>query len=380
MSVEAAIVFTGGGTGGHIYPGLAVAAELRKTFRGRLVWLGSKKDSDRRAVEAAGLEFVAIPSGKLRRELSLENLVDVFRVVAGYFAARRALRQIRPMLVFSKGGYVSVPPCRAAADLGIPVFTHESDLTPGLATRLNAARADKVLVAWERTREAFPATVRPRVEVVGNPMRKAILEGDAGRGRALLRVPEGLPVVLAMGGSQGARQINRLILGALSELGGRVFVVHQTGEARAGSDDGRGAATDAGADGPPSPSSYRALPFIGEELPDIMAAADIVVSRAGAGALQEAAALGKPLILVPLAGSGTRGDQVDNAGLFEEAGAARVLLGETANSATLAATILAWLADPKAAREAGKAAAALVRTDSAARVARLILDRIGETP
>ena len=380
MREAEAIVFTGGGTGGHIYPGLAVAAELRKTYGGRLVWLGSKKDSDRRAVEAAGLEFIALPSGKLRRELSLENLVDVFRVLAGYFAARRALREIRPRLLFSKGGYVSVPPCRAAFDLGIPVFTHESDLTPGLATRLNSSKAERVLVAWERTREAFPASIRPRVEAVGNPMRGAILEGKPARGRALLGLPDGLPLILAMGGSQGARQINRMVLGALPALEGRAFVVHQTGEARAGTDEGRGVEA-SGAKGAPIPTAgYRAFPFIGEELPDILAAADIVVTRAGAGALQEAAALGKPLILVPLAGSGTRGDQVDNAGLFEEAGAAKVLLGETANPASLAASILAWLEEPGAARAAGEAAASLVRHDSAARVARLILDRIGERP
>ncbi|MBP7096701.1 MAG: glycosyltransferase, partial [Spirochaetia bacterium] len=142
------VVFTGGGTGGHVYPGLAVAARLREAWDGRLVWIGSGKEVERRAVEAAGIEFLSVPSGKLRRELNFRNLADAFRVLAGYFASRRLLKRLRPALVFSKGGYVSVPPCAAAASLGIPVFTHESDATPGLATRLNARKAERIFVAY----------------------------------------------------------------------------------------------------------------------------------------------------------------------------------------------------------------------------------------
>jgi len=365
------IALTGGGTGGHIYPGLAVVTELRKTFDGRIVWLGSKKDADRRAVEASGVEFLALPSGKLRRRLSLENVADAFRVVAGYFAARRALSEIKPSLLFSKGGYVSVPPCRAAADLGIPVFTHESDLSPGLATRLNAARAEKILVAWKETREALPLPVRDRVEVVGNPMRATLLEGEASRGRALLGVPPGLPVLLALGGSQGAQQVNRLVIRTLPALRGRVFVVHQTGDASP--DDPRFNAAGRAADS----ENYRAIPFIRDELPDILAAADIIVTRAGAGALQEAAALAKPMILVPLAGPETRGDQVDNARYFESHGAAKVLVGTDVEPTALAEIVLEWLSHPGDARAAGNAAAELVDTGAASRVARLILERIG---
>ena len=359
------IAFTGGGSGGHIYPGLAVITELKKSFSGRLVWLGSKKDSDRRAVEEAGVEYLALPSGKLRRELSLENLVDVFRVLGGYFAAKKALRDLKPALLFSKGGYVSVPPCRAASDLGIPVFTHESDLSPGLATRLNAARAEKIFVAWEETREALPSSLRGRVEAVGNPMRSAIWEGKAERGRALLGLPQGMPLMLVMGGSQGARQVNELVRAALPSLEGKIFIVHQTGEGAEEKTESR------------PTGNYRAMPYIRDELSDIMAAADIVVTRAGAGVLQEASALGKALVLVPLAGSGTRGDQVDNARHFETRGAAKVLLGETATSAALVAAVLAYLDDPQAARKAGEAARSLVRSDSAAEIARRILERIG---
>jgi len=364
---ESCLAFTGGGTAGHINPGLAVIAELRGEFKGRIVWLGSTKEADRRLVEAAGVEYVAVPSGKLRRELSLENLADAFRVVAGYATSKRVLAGLRPALLFSKGGYVSVPPCRAAADLGIPVFTHESDLTPGLATRLNADRAERILLAYEATRESLAPRLRDRALVVGNPLRPSMFAGDATRGRKALGLPEGLPLVLVMGGSQGARQINELVAAVLPALLERACVVHQTGEANAAP------ATRVLA----RSERYRALPYIRDELPDLMAASSILVSRAGASSIWEAGALGKPLVLVPLAGAATRGDQVDNARLFEKAGAAKVLLGAGATPEALLAALGAWLDDPAAAAAAGAAARALAPSDAAARIARLILDRTG---
>jgi UDP-N-acetylglucosamine--N-acetylmuramyl-(pentapeptide) pyrophosphoryl-undecaprenol N-acetylglucosamine transferase len=394
----AAIAFTGGGSGGHIYPGLAVIESLRRDFGGRIVWIGGTKESDRRAVEAAGVEYVAIPSGKLRRQLSLENVADAFRVLAGYATSKRVLASLRPALLFSKGGYVSVPPCRAAASLGIPVFTHESDLTPGLATRLNARRAERVLVAYEETRAAFPEGLRDRVIVTGNPLRAAMLAGDAGRGRRLLGVPEDLPVLLVLGGSQGARQVNGLVAAALPALTRRAFVAHQTGEAGAFMalpDASEALPTASEAQTSESPAGITAIPahaganpsigagryrtwtFIHDELPDLMAAATIVVTRAGAGALWEGAALGKPLILVPLAGTATRGDQVDNARYFEARGAAKVLLGDGATPETLVSAVEAWLDDPGAAVTAGAAAKAIARSDAAGTIARLILERTG---
>jgi UDP-N-acetylglucosamine--N-acetylmuramyl-(pentapeptide) pyrophosphoryl-undecaprenol N-acetylglucosamine transferase len=361
------IAFTGGGTGGHVYPGLAVIECLRaRGFSGRIEWIGSKKESDRRVVEAAGIEFIAVPSGKLRRELSPRNAVDAFRVLAGYAASRKALKDLAPALLFSKGGYVSVPPCAAAASLGIPYFTHESDLTPGLATRLNARRADRVLLSYEETRIRLPAAARARAVVAGNPIRESIRRGDSGRGRALLGVPEGLPVVFFLGGSQGARQINHLVAEALPRLTEAAFVVHQTGEAS-------------------SPSSqdsprYKAFAYIGDEMPDLLAAADLVVGRAGAGTLWECAALAKSMILVPLCGAGTRGDQVDNATLFERSGAAVSLIGEAATSDRLVEEALALLRDDSRRRAAGEAARALAGGDAALAIADLILRTIGEAP
>ncbi len=368
------IVFTGGGTGGHVYPGLAVIGALRELgFDGRIAWLGSKKESDRRAVEEAGLEYLALPSGKLRREASLENLADAFRVLAGYAAARRELKRLKPALLFSKGGYVSVPPCAAAASLGIPYITHESDLTPGLATRLNARRALRVLLSYEETRALLPAAARERALAAGNPVRASIRGGDRARGRAILGVPEGLPVIFFLGGSQGARQVNELVEAALPRLVESAFVVHQAG---AGSAAGTAAADAAAAAG--ATPRYKRYDYIREEMPDLLAAADLVVGRSGAGTLWECAALAKPMLLVPLCGAGTRGDQVDNAALFARSGAAISLVGPEATPGRVAEEALGLLADPARLAAMGAAAHALAGRDAASEIAGLILRTIGE--
>ena len=373
MGDRRVIAFTGGGTGGHIYPGLAVIESLRKDFDGRIIWIGSKKESDRKTVEAAGVEYFAIPSGKLRRDFSLKNLADAFRVLAGYFAARRILAREKPLLLFSKGGYVSVPPCRAAASLGIPYFTHESDLTMGLATRLNARKADRVLVSYEETKAGMGPALASRTVVVGNPIRAAIRSGDADKGREILGAEHGLPIVLFIGGSQGARQVNDLVLAVLPELTKLALVVHQTGEAANASQATDGAAGVAAV----AAGRYRPYAYIRDELPHILAAADLVVGRAGAASLWEAAALAKPMVLIPLAGAGTRGDQVDNARLFEAAGAATVLVGDDATPYNLVKAIGYYLGDAEARRAAGLAAQKLAGSDAAGLAARLILERTG---
>lgn len=350
------IAFTGGGTGGHIYPGLAVIQALRaRGFSGRVVWIGSKKELDRSIVEREGVEYFAIPSGKLRRSVSLQNLADAFRVIAGYFAARRLLADLKPALLFSKGGYVSVPPCRAAASLGIPYFTHESDTSPGLATRLNAGSAAKVLVSWPRTAAMLPEALRDKAAAVGNPVRPSLFSGDAAKGRALVGAPEGLPIVFFVGGSQGSRQVNDLVAAIRPALAGKAFVVHQTGAEL----------FDAAANAA-VPGVYKALPYIGAEMSDILAAASIVAGRAGAGTVWESAALGKPMVLIPLAGSGTRGDQVENAEMAAQAGAAVCLAGEKATPEATLSALLGYLDRPEALAKASASALALsgVKTES----------------
>jgi len=370
------VAFTGGGTGGHIYPGLAVIQALKaKGFAGRVVWIGSQKPLDRSIVEKEGIEYFAIPSGKLRRSLNLRNLADAFKVLAGYFASRRLLASLKPAFLFSKGGYVSVPPCWAAASMGIPYCTHESDTSPGLATRLNAAKAARILVSWPQTVSLIAAPLRPKVAIVGNPVRPSLFKGDAGKGRAFLGAPAGLPIVFFVGGSQGSRQVNDIVRTILPDLEGRAFVVHQTGKELF--DPGLHSA---------KPGCYLALPYIGSEMSDILAASTLVAGRAGAGTVWEAAALGKPMVLIPLAGTGTRGDQVENAETAEKAGAAVCLTEGKATPTGTISAILGFLGNPEAARKAGEAGLALcmvkkadgVTASSADYIADLIMMEVGK--
>jgi UDP-N-acetylglucosamine--N-acetylmuramyl-(pentapeptide) pyrophosphoryl-undecaprenol N-acetylglucosamine transferase len=309
------IAFTGGGTGGHIYPGLAVASELKKLFGNiRLIWIGSSSGMDRSLVEEAGIDFFGIPSGKLRRYFSLRTAVDVFKVIAGFFTARKILKKEKAFILFSKGGFVSVPPCAAAASLGIPVFTHESDYSPGLATKINVRfvmrTKGRIFTAYKDTERFFPETVRERITVSGNPVRGGFRCADAAKGRAFLGVGESARILLVLGGSQGAREINELVRAALPELTESYTVVHQTGP----NQEWDIAASE----------KYKPYPYIKEEMINVIAAAEIVMGRSGAG-IWEWAVSGKPMILIPLRGSGTRGDQVENARYFEKAGAAVVL-------------------------------------------------------
>jgi UDP-N-acetylglucosamine--N-acetylmuramyl-(pentapeptide) pyrophosphoryl-undecaprenol N-acetylglucosamine transferase len=368
------VAFTGGGTGGHIYPGLAVAQALRaKGFEGRIAWIGSKKALDRSIVEAEGIEYHPIPSGKLRRSFSFENLADVVRVGAGYIASWKILKKLRPTLLFSKGGYVSVPPCRAAAHLGIPYLTHESDASPGLATRLNSNGAAAILAAWPRTAEKFSASLRGKVKVVGNPVRHSLLLGDPRKGREILNAPEGMPVISFLGGSQGSKQINDIVAEILPRLAGKAFVFHQTGREL----------FDAG-HFVPCPGTYLPLAYVGKEIADILAATRLVVGRSGAGTLWESLALGIPMVLIPLSGPGTRGDQVENAALAQEAGAAKSFSGDDARPEKILEAILEFL---DSAASYGKARdsclnLAKVRTEdgrleySSDYIAEMILERI----
>jgi UDP-N-acetylglucosamine--N-acetylmuramyl-(pentapeptide) pyrophosphoryl-undecaprenol N-acetylglucosamine transferase len=359
------IAFTGGGTGGHIYPGLAVAEKLKTLLADRehrIFWIGSKAGRDRSVVEGSGLEFFGIPAGRLRRYFSLKTVPDTFRVFAGFFAALRVLKKQKADILFSKGGFVSVPPCAAAAFLGIPVFTHESDFSPGLATRLNLRFVRKtggrVFTAYEDTARCFPAVVRDRVTVSGNPVRSAFRNADPEKGRAFLELAPEERVLFVLGGSQGAKEIHDLVRSCLDDLRRCYTVVHQTGP---GQDDGLS-----------REKGYIPLAYINEEMPHVLAAAELVLGRSGAGTVWEAAVSGKPMILIPLRGSGTRGDQVENAKFFEQAGAAVVLQGSDGDAASFAKTAkklaqtVNGLAEDSGRREAmAKAAACIGALDGA---------------
>ena len=362
------IAFTGGGTGGHIYPGLAVAAELKNLLAGsefRLFWIGSSAGMDRGIIEEAGIEFFGIPSGKLRRYFSFRTVTDFFRVIAGFFAAKKILKNQKAGLIFSKGGFVSVPPCAAAASLRIPVFTHESDFSPGLATKINVRYVQRtsgvIFLTYEDTARFFGGKIQNHVVVSGSPVRAVFRNADASKGRAFLNVKDDARVLLVLGGSQGALEINELIRASAAELTEVYTVVHQTGP---------NLSWDLG-----ETEKYKPFPFIREEMPHVMAAAEIVLGRSGAG-IWEWAVLGKPMILIPLRGSGTRGDQVENARYFQKAGAALVLTGEEANARELIRAVKTLAHDGEKRSAMAASSAKIGERDGAKIIARVLAEKI----
>jgi UDP-N-acetylglucosamine--N-acetylmuramyl-(pentapeptide) pyrophosphoryl-undecaprenol N-acetylglucosamine transferase len=322
------VAFAGGGTGGHIYPGLAVAEALKKNYNCRIIWLGSDKGMDKSIAGGEGITFFGIPSGKLRRYFSPQNFLDVFKIAAGFFMARKILKKEKPDLLFSKGGFVSVPPVAAAASLKIPVFTHESDFSPGLATKINSRFSKKIFVAYHDTVSHFSAVYQRKITVTGNPVRAVFRNADKKQGLAFLGIEENTgkeeKILLVLGGSQGAAEINNLIRETLGGLTKFYIVVHQTGQTEWD-----------------IPASGRYIPFryITGNMPHVLAASELVLGRSGAGTVWECAAAGKPMLLIPLRGSATRGDQVENARFFENAGAAVMLAAAETDAKHLIETV-----------------------------------------
>ena len=362
------VVFTGGGTGGHVFPGFAVAEELGTRYGVEIVWIGSRRGIERRLVEERGLRYSWVFVGKLRRYFSLQNLADAARLPAGVLMAIFRLWRMKPAVVFSKGGFVAVPVVIAAAVLRIPVVAHESDYDPGLATRISARFAAKVLVAYQESVEFFGGAIRDRVVVTGNPVRAAVAAGDAQRGRRLLGMSGARPSVLFLGGSLGSAQINELLGCVLDRLLESCDVVHQTGAHR----DGRIVA--AGRKG-----AYYATPFFTEELPDVLAAADLVVSRAGAGTVWENFTAGKAAVLVPLGAAGSRGDQLRNAELCRARGAAKVLEPNEASPERLLSTLLALIHNHGEREQLARRARAMAVPEAAARIAEIVDRQVSES-
>ncbi|PKK40282.1 UDP-N-acetylglucosamine--N-acetylmuramyl- (pentapeptide) pyrophosphoryl-undecaprenol N-acetylglucosamine transferase [Clostridiaceae bacterium JG1575] len=304
------IILTGGGTAGHVMGNFALLPGLRE--RGfEVVYVGSYDGIERDLAKEEGLTYRAISSGMLRRFASFENVTDMFRVVKGIGDALRVLRQERPDVIFSKGGYVTVPVAVAAALLHIPFIAHESDLSPGLANRLAARFAKKMLVTFPETAAAFGA----KGQAVGSPLRQELLEGDRVRGLEHLGFSGDKPVLLAMGGSLGSKVINEAIWSNLSELLCEYDLIHLTGKGHLRQDLlGR--------------PGYRQMEYAGEEMKDLLAACDLVVSRAGSNSIFEFLVLKKPHLLIPLGLNQSRGDQILNARSFQKAGYSMVLQEE----------------------------------------------------
>jgi UDP-N-acetylglucosamine--N-acetylmuramyl-(pentapeptide) pyrophosphoryl-undecaprenol N-acetylglucosamine transferase len=354
------IFFTGGGTGGHVFPALAVLEELKARSGAKVVWIGSRGGMEGRLLARYDIPFYLIPAGKLRRYFSLRNLLDIFKIAAGIAASLYILLKERPRLVFSKGGYVSVPVVVAASLLGIPVLTHESDIIPGLATRINARFAEKVLVSFADTRDSFRPGERKKIVHTGNPVRRDLLAGSPEAGRKLVGCPPDRFLLLVLGGSQGSAFLNRLVLAALPKLTSSCFVVHQMGEANYRRIE--------------LPNYYGA-PFFTRQLPDLLAASDLVVCRSGANTVWELAALGKPSLLIPLPRSASRGDQIANARFFVRSGAALMLEEKELDADRLIEILLHLRQNESKLNTMKTRARALAMNDAAGRIAEIIWER-----
>lgn len=364
------IVFTGGGTGGHIFPGIAVAEVLQQERRVSIAWIGSKNGSDQTYVRSAGIPFYGIPAGKLRRYFSLQNLADVFKIIAGFFASVIILLRLKPDCLFSKGGFVSVPPCAAARLLKIPVITHECDFSPGLATKINTRFAANIFVSYAKTVSFFPEALQKKITVTGNPVRMQFYAADPEVGKAFIGYAGDKPILFVQGGSLGALQINLLIEQTITFLTEHFFVVHQTGAQHRRQ--GEEISARLVREHPELSSRYRCFPFITEQMSNVLAASTLVVSRAGANTIWEAAAAGKPLILIPLEKGSSRGDQVENAAFFAEQGAAVVLSSREAVPDVLSEKLTQLLEHPEQLSAMAQASAALACDNPAVKIAHLL--------
>lgn len=324
------IVLTGGGTAGHVTPNIALMPALKEAGY-EITYIGSKKGMEKGLIEATGTKYYGISSGKLRRYFDWKNFSDPFRVMNGFFEAKRILRKIKPDVIFSKGGFVSVPVVLAAKALHIPAVIHESDMTPGLANRIALRGATTVCCNFPETVEKIQGN---RAIWTGTPIRQELFSGDANRGLSFCGFDSAndKPVLLIIGGSQGSVFINNAVRGSLDELLKDFRIIHLCGKGNLD-------------ESLKHREGYAQYEFISKELPDLFAAADIIISRAGANAIFELLALKKPNILIPLGLNASRGDQILNARSFEKQGFSQVLEEESVTAALLTDTVRKVYAD-----------------------------------
>lgn len=318
-----AIVLTGGGTAGHVTPNLALIPHLQRDGYD-IHYIGTAQGLERNLIEPIeGVTYHVVRSGKLRRYFSLQNFIDPFRVIAGFFDARAALKRIMPAAIFSKGGFVAVPVVMAGRTRKIPVVLHESDYTPGLANKLSVSFATKVLVTFEDTL----AYTKGKGIFTGTPIRPELFEGDAQRGLEFLGFSGEKPVLLIMGGSQGAQAINEAVRKLLPELTQTFDIAHLCGVGK----------TDPSCDGI---DGYAQFEYVNKELPDVFCASSIALSRAGANSVFEFLALAMPALLIPLPSTSSRGDQLQNADYFVRHGYSQALMQQDVTPDTLKSAIL----------------------------------------
>lgn len=306
------IVLTGGGTAGHVTPNIALLPSLKEAGY-EVFYIGSYEGIEKKLIEEMGIPYYGISSGKLRRYKSIKNLTDPFRVIKGYGQALKLMKQIKPDIVFSKGGFVSVPVVLAAGKKHIPAMIHESDMTPGLANKIASRSASKICCNFPETLKFLP---KEKAVLTGSPIRKELMSGSRLKGLEFCGFVSNKPVILVVGGSTGAVRVNEAVRAILPELLRKYQVIHLCGKGKMEEtlNDTLG---------------YVQFEYINKELRDLFAMADIVVSRAGANAICELLALKKPNLLIPLSANASRGDQILNANSFKQQGYSRVLQEES---------------------------------------------------
>ena len=302
------IVLTGGGTAGHVTPNLALLPYLKEEGL-QVHYIGSYEGIEKKLVEDYDIPYYGVATGKFRRYLDPKNFTDPFRVIKGYSQARKILKELKPDVVFSKGGFVSVPVVRAAASLKIPCILHESDMTPGLANKLCLSAATIICCNFPETVDMLP---KNKAILTGSPVREELFTGDKIAALNMCGFTANKPVIMVIGGSQGAASVNKVVRDALPKLLEEFQVVHLCGKDKM---DNLLLNT----------PGYKQFEYLKAELKDVFAMADVVISRAGANAICELLTLNKPNILIPLPSSKSRGDQLLNARSFEAQGYSMVI-------------------------------------------------------
>ena len=312
------IILTGGGTAGHVTPNLALLPSLQELGY-EIHYIGSKQGIEKKLIESAGIPYDAISSGKLRRYFDIKNFSDPFRVVKGYWEALRLMKKYKPDVVFSKGGFVSVPVVLAAKHYKIPTIIHESDMTPGLANKLCIPSAKKICCNFPETLPYLPAD---KAVLTGSPIRAEILKGDRLAGLKYTGLSPDKPIVLIIGGSLGSVKVNTAVRSILPRLLQQFQIIHICGK---GNLDESLIGT----------NGYVQYEYVDAPLKHLFAAADLIISRAGANSICEILALRKPNLLIPLSAAASRGDQILNAKSFSKQGFSLVLEEENLTDDTL---------------------------------------------
>ena len=312
------IILTGGGTAGHVTPNIALLPRL-KELGYDIQYIGSYTGIEKELIEPFGIPYHGISSGKLRRYFSVQNFTDPFRVLKGFREAHKLIRQLKPDVIFSKGGFVSVPVVLAGKRCKVPVIIHESDMTPGLANKIAIPSAAKVCCNFPETLKSLP---EGKAVLTGSPIRQELLSGNKIAAMDMCHFTSDKPVILVIGGSLGAVAVNNAVGEALPELLKDFQIIHLCGKGKMD-------------ESLKDVEGYCQFEYIKNELRNLFALADIVISRAGANAICELLALHKPNLLIPLSANASRGDQILNARSFERQGFSLVLEEEQLTKETL---------------------------------------------